>query len=47
MGFLMFTETVSMGVAVVLGLGFSTIIVALGLMTMWKRAARPVPAPVR
>ena len=43
----MFTETVSMGVAVVLGLGLSTIIVALGLVTMWKRTSRPVPAPVR
>ena len=43
----MFTETVSMGVAVVLGLGFSTIIVGLGLVAMWKRTSRPVPAPIR
>ena len=43
----MSTETVSMGVAVVLGLGFSTIIAALGLVAMWKRTSRPVPAPVR
>jgi hypothetical protein len=47
MGFLMFTETVSMGVAVVLGLGFSTIIVAMGLVAMSKRTSRPLPARSR
>jgi hypothetical protein len=47
MGFLMFTETVSMGIAVLLGLGLSTIIVARGLVAMWKRTTQPVPAPVR
>jgi hypothetical protein len=43
----MSAETVSIGFAVLLGLGLSTGIVALGLLTMWKRTPRRVAAPVR
>jgi hypothetical protein len=43
----MSAETVSIGFAVLLGLSLSTGVVALGLLTKWKRTPRPVPAPVR